>query len=173
MPGKLVSKYGFTLIELLIVIVIVGILTALIAVNLFSARERALDSQRKSNMKEFKTALQLYFVDYHQYPASSGDNTSINGCGPSGTSACPVCTSFYFASGGADGCQRVYAKKLEMSSGGSLSNIRYYQCTGGDDYRLKTSLTNTSDADIADSQKRCPVGCGTTYTATDFVLCNN
>jgi len=168
---NIISKRGFTLIELLIVIVIVGILTALITVNLFGARERALDSQKKSNLKELKTALQLYFTDYHRFP-DTDMGLYFKACGPTGSSRCPVCTSADFASGGADGCQRIYAQKIELTNG-RFPNIRYYQCSGGDDFRLKISLTNASDADIADSQRRCPVGCGTTYTALDFVLCNN
>lgn len=170
----MIKRPGFTLIELLIVIVIMGIVMALITTNLFGARQRGSDSQKKSSAKEFKTALQLYYVDYHIYPASSGANTKMNGCGPDGISPCPVCSSADFAAGGADGCQRVYANKLEMSSSGSLSNIRYFQCSGGDDFRLKIALTNVSDADIAESQARCPaLACNTTYRTNDYVLCAN
>ena len=164
------SKKGFTLIELLIVIVIMGIVVALITTNLFGARQRGSDSQKKSNLKELKTALQLYYVDYRIYPETA-NGIYLKACGSDGNQNCPVCPSADFAAGGVDGCQRVYANKLELSDG-RFSNMRYYQCSDGDDFRLKVSLTNASDGDIAESQLRCPV-CNTTYTPDEYVLCAN
>lgn len=164
------KKSGFTLIELLIVIVIMGIVMALVTTNLFGARQRGSDSQKKSNLKELKTALQLYYVDYRIYPATD-IGIYLKACGQGGNQRCPVCSSADFAAGGVDGCQRIYANKIELTNG-RFPNIRYYQCSGGDDFRLKIGLDNESDADIAESQARCPA-CNTTYTAKDYVLCNN
>lgn len=164
-------KKGFSLIELLIIIVIMGILMALVTTNLFGARTRGTDSQKKSNLKELKTALQLYFVDYHGYPVTDM-GLYFKACGTDGDERCPVCSTADFASGGADGCDRIYAKKIELSSG-RFPNIRYYQCEGGDDFRLKISLSNASDSDILESQARCPACGGTTYGATDYVVCGN
>jgi general secretion pathway protein G len=62
---------GFTLIELLVVISIIGILATLLSANLNSARSRARDAQRKSDMKSLGTALRLYFNDKGAYPASN------------------------------------------------------------------------------------------------------
>lgn len=164
------KKSGFTLIELLIVIVIMGIIMTLITTNLFGARQRGSDSQKKSNLTELKTALLLYYVDYRIYPPTDmGDY--FKACGTEGIQRCPVCPTADFAAGGVDGCQRIYANKIELT-GGSFPNIQYYQCSGGDDFRLKIALTNASDADILESQARCPA-CNTTYTATDYVLCAN
>lgn len=66
---RIFSK-GFTLIELLVVISIIGVLTTLVAANLNSARERARDAERKSDLKNISTALRLYFNDNGSYPAS-------------------------------------------------------------------------------------------------------
>ncbi len=169
-------KSGFTLIELLIVIVIMGIVMALITTNLFGARQRGGDSQKKSNLKELKTALQLYFVDYRIYPATDS-GLYFKACGQDGNQRCPVCANADFAAGGTDGCLRVYANKLELTNG-RFPNIRYYQCSGGDDFRLKISLDNASDADIAESKIRCPkatclLSTLGEYGANDYVLCNN
>lgn len=54
---------GFTLIELLIVISIVGVLAALVTVNLQDARQRARDTQRKSDLRAIRNALELYKND--------------------------------------------------------------------------------------------------------------
>lgn len=64
---------GFTLIELLVVISIIGILATLVAANLNSARERARDAARKSDLKNISTALRLYFNDNGFFPQFSTD----------------------------------------------------------------------------------------------------
>lgn len=61
---------AFTLIELLVVISIIGILATLIAANLNSARSRARDAERKSDLRNISTALRLYFNDNGAYPAT-------------------------------------------------------------------------------------------------------
>jgi len=54
---------GFTLIELLVVIAIIGTLSALFLPNFMSARERARDSQRKSDLRQIQKAIELYKQD--------------------------------------------------------------------------------------------------------------
>ena len=69
---KLLKKQeGFTLLELLIVIVIIGILAVLIVPNLASGPQRARDSQRKSDLRNIKTALETYYNDKNGYPAAA------------------------------------------------------------------------------------------------------
>jgi type II secretion system protein G len=65
------TALGFTLIELLVVISIIGILATLIAANLNSARSRARDAERKSDLASIQTALRLYYNDNGRYPASN------------------------------------------------------------------------------------------------------
>ena len=65
---------GFTLVELLVVISLIGILSTLVIANLNSARERARDAQRKSDLRNIQTALRLYYNDNAGYPASSSYN---------------------------------------------------------------------------------------------------
>lgn len=56
-------KKAFTLIELLVVIAIIGSLSALLLPNFMGARERARDSQRKSDLKQIQKAFELYKQD--------------------------------------------------------------------------------------------------------------
>ena len=65
------NKKGFTLIELLVVIAIIGLLSTLAVVALGSAREKARDSKRLSDVKQMQTALELFFTDSNHYPTSS------------------------------------------------------------------------------------------------------
>jgi len=55
---------GFTLIELMVVIVIIGILTAIAIPNFVGAQDRAKIASVKSNMHVFRTVLETYAVDY-------------------------------------------------------------------------------------------------------------
>src|SRR5574344_2071201 len=67
------KKKGFTLIELLVVVAIIGLLSTLSIVALNSARAKSRDARRVSDVKQIQTALELYYNDFGQYPASSSD----------------------------------------------------------------------------------------------------
>lgn len=69
---------AFTLIELLVVVSLIGVLATLVIANMNSARERARDAQRKSDLRNIQTALRLYYNDNTGYPQSSAGN--ILGC---------------------------------------------------------------------------------------------
>lgn len=82
MKNKAISKTntGFTLIELLVVIVIVGILASLTTYSVTSARKKAYDAQKKSDMHELQGALEQYRTTNRNYPVMLGwQNTLING----------------------------------------------------------------------------------------------
>lgn len=65
------NKKGFTLIELLVVIAIIGLLSTLAVVSLNSARAKARDAKRISEMKNFQSALEMYYSDKLTYPTST------------------------------------------------------------------------------------------------------
>ncbi|MBU0750046.1 prepilin-type N-terminal cleavage/methylation domain-containing protein, partial [Patescibacteria group bacterium] len=79
---------GFTLIELLVVIAIIGILSSVVLVSLSTARAKANDSRRLSDMKELRSALELYYTDNNAYPSTSaswwGNCPSFGSKGTSG-----------------------------------------------------------------------------------------
>ena len=61
---------GFTLIELLVVIAIIGLLSTLSIVALNNARARARDARRVADIKQIQTALELYYNEMGEYPAT-------------------------------------------------------------------------------------------------------
>lgn len=65
-------KKGFTLIELLVVIAIIALLSTLSVVALNSARVKSRDARRLSDIKQIRTALEMYFDENNFYPTSSG-----------------------------------------------------------------------------------------------------
>ncbi len=70
---------GFTLIELLVVIAIIGLLSTLSVVALNSAREKARNARRVSDVKQVQTALELYFNDVGRYPDTTDVVFAANG----------------------------------------------------------------------------------------------
>lgn len=94
------NKKGFTLIELLVVIGIIGLLSTLAVVALGSARQKARDSKRLSDIKQVQTALELYFTDNNTYPVANNitlgvDATCLVGTGFASGTACTSATSTY------------------------------------------------------------------------------
>jgi len=64
------SSKGFTLIELLVVIAIIGILATIVLVSLNSARVRARDARRLSDMQQMSLAMEMYYdTNSSAYPA--------------------------------------------------------------------------------------------------------
>lgn len=133
----MIKKTGFTLIELLVVIAIIGVLTAVLLVNLVGIRERAADTKKKSDLTQMKSALRLYYNDTQSYPGSGGN--SILACNGA---ACSVGDEMNNASG------TVYMK--------SVPDYSFYSVTGdGEGYAVGVLLSNLSDQEAINSATKC------------------
>ena len=55
------TKKGFTLIELLVVIAIIGILSSVVLASLNTARTKARDAQRISDLRQIQLGLEFYY----------------------------------------------------------------------------------------------------------------
>ncbi|HNQ45242.1 MAG TPA: SUMF1/EgtB/PvdO family nonheme iron enzyme, partial [bacterium] len=70
---------AFTLIELLVVIAIIGVLSTLSVVAFNSARSKARDSRRLSDIHNLSLALEMYYDDFGAYPEFPTANAGIIG----------------------------------------------------------------------------------------------
>ena len=68
-------KKGFTLIELMVVVLIIMLLAGVIVVNVDTARKKARDAKRISDLSTVSAALENYYADNHAYPVA--DNWTI------------------------------------------------------------------------------------------------
>jgi len=88
------QKFGFTLIELLVVISIIGILASLTLVSYSGAQKQTRDTQRKSDLNQYRNALENYAAANNGlYPvASAGDASVVCGASlePSFIADCPL-----------------------------------------------------------------------------------
>jgi len=75
------NKSGFTLIELLVVIAIIGLLSTLSILALNTARARARDAKRISDVKQIQTALEMFYNDTSNYPATLVPGNSVSSSG--------------------------------------------------------------------------------------------
>lgn len=64
------GKTGFTLIEVMVVIVIIGLLSGLVGVNVFSRLKKANIQAAKTQLYNLSQALDNYKLDNGFYPAS-------------------------------------------------------------------------------------------------------
>lgn len=69
---------GFTLIELLIVITIIGILAVALVPKISQGPARARDVQRKADMHNIASALELHYADHGTYPAEDDTECLVN-----------------------------------------------------------------------------------------------
>ena len=79
------NSLGFTLIELLVVIAIIMLLAAILFPVFVAAREKAIQNNCLSNLKNIGTGVQLYITQNDNMMLTTGDTVNVYGGGP-GTS---------------------------------------------------------------------------------------
>ena len=84
LPAK--NQRAFTLLELLIVMVILALLAGLGLMSFGTIQMKSRDSRRKQDLANISKALETYYNDYGEYPASVGG--LIAGCDQDGAEKC-------------------------------------------------------------------------------------
>ena len=63
-----ITKNGFSLIEILVVLLIIGLLTTLVAVNVLPSQDRARVEKAKADISIMGDALEMYRLERFNYP---------------------------------------------------------------------------------------------------------
>ncbi len=122
----MLNKKAFTLIELLIVIAIIGLLSTLSIVALNSARARARDARRVADVKQSRTALEMYYNENNTYPGALSQLTTTT---PPLMRSIPVAPTLVDGSCNVTQNTYAYAFQSESSGDGSASYTLTY-CIG-------------------------------------------
>lgn len=125
---------GFTLIEVILVIALIGVLSTVLItlINPLQQFRKARDVERKSDLRQIQTALELYRSDQAAYPA-----------------ALPACNASFTGNGGA-----VYLQTMPCDP---QSNAQYTYTLVGNTYALVGCLENTNDTQ-KDAVNTCGAG---------------
>ena len=128
-----VRQRGFTLIELLVVLAIIGVLASFIMSNFIGIRQRARDSQRKSDVRQIQAALEIYRADQGSYP-SAVPNSTNGSCSRSFLSDSSNCNS------------TVYMKNVPTDPLNTGQYVYTYISSGGTTYTIYLCLENVNDS---------------------------
>ncbi|MGH6616161.1 type II secretion system major pseudopilin GspG [Sphingomonas sp.] len=70
-PARRSAEHGFTLVELMVVIVILGLLATIVAINVIPQGERAKSGKAKADIATIENGLELYKLNLSVYPTTS------------------------------------------------------------------------------------------------------
>lgn len=144
--------FGFTLIELLVVISIIGVLISVVASRYVVAEKQARDTKRKSDLNQYRLALENYaVVNNSLYPTPAGsvcvEASSLCDDNSFKTNYMPSCpldprelagSSFYQYCSGAG----VYLLNSKLETGGKMWQI----CSNGLSCNAPTNYPSDSSA---------------------------
>jgi type II secretion system protein G len=136
-------KRGFTLVELLIVIAIMGILTSITVSQFITAKKKANDVARKSDLNGISKALQMYFTDYGKMPAMS-----VDGKGKIMINSNTLNWGDEFKDG-----DYVYMIKLPKENNSAMAPYCYKTDSEKKKYALFAQLENTGDKECVGKYK--------------------
>jgi len=138
------NKKGFTLIELLVVIAIIGLLSTMAVVSLNSARGKARDAQRLSDVKQLSTVIEMAAASTGNYDIFGADT-----CEEAGdlTTACGTIENNDFS----DFMDPVSAQRDEACDGGVDAPCGYTMMrdSNEDGYEICFYLENPSGSILA------------------------
>lgn len=151
------NKKGFTLVELLVVIAIIGLLSTLAVVALGSARSKARDARRISDIKQAQTALELYFADLGMYPNPALPITDMGSA--SSAVLCDLSPSVDGFAAAELGCGTVYMGQVpaNFAQPAAISDYTYTSVSAGQSYTIDFELEGTT-AGITGTAQASPSG---------------
>ena len=118
------GEAGFTLVELMVVIVILGLLTTLVVINVMPSQDLAMRKKAEADIATIGQALEMYRVSNMTYPTSAQGLTVL--AGQSGTIRRlpddPWGRPYQYANPGPNGGVDVYSLGADGQPGGEGEN---------------------------------------------------
>lgn len=154
------DKKGFTLIELLVVIAIIGILATIVLVSLNTARQKARDTRRLSDIRQVALALEMYY----------DDNTSAGYPGDADATTCDDLSAMITAIEGGGYMTAVPFDPLTTRAACNVATPPagcYQYNTNLTDYVLRATLESAANTALATDIDTATYGC----TCTDPIYC--
>lgn len=65
------KEEGFTLVEVMVTLVIIGLLTTFVVINVLPAQDKALVQKAKGDIRILEQAMEMYRLDMFDYPEQS------------------------------------------------------------------------------------------------------
>ncbi len=127
------NRKGFTLIELLVVIAVIALLSTLAVIALGSARKKANDAIRLSDMTQVRFALESYFNKRNSYPTTQPGGVPLG----VGNAVCLNATGF-----GPLGCTEPLMPVIPHDPG---SGTYVYVSTDGKTFKILATLEAGTD----------------------------
>lgn len=160
--NKITHRGGFTLIELLVVVAIISLLSSVVLASLNSARAKARDARRMSDLREFEKAIQLYADDHDgKYPLNVDPNLTW------WVGTTPGCYGNSSGAVVAQGLVPYYISQLPQDPKPMGGNCYLYASDNGDNYKfliygtVETFNPQANNHPLRDQQGTCsPSGTG-------------
>ncbi len=67
--GRLAPDAGVTLVEMMVVIVIIGLITAIVVINVLPAQDTARVQKARADISGIEQALEMYYLQNGRYPS--------------------------------------------------------------------------------------------------------
>jgi len=163
-------KNGFTLVELLVVVSVIAILSAVLYANFNDAKKQSRDAERKSDLRNIQSALELFKNKYGDYP--EGCNPAGSWSGQIGTSyVCPGGVGQFIKGRNVEGTYRDFAEFMpvlpaDKKLNGVTSGYVYTVNAAGEVYKIMALDTVESEV-VSETSEYARCGDITTNTTNE------
>ena len=117
------NEDGFTLVEVMVTLVIIGLLTTFVVLNVLPAQGKAQVQKARGDISAIETALELYSLDNFAYPTQQeGLEALVSGGYIKKMSVDPWGNPYEYRNPGENGIVDIYSLGADGEEGGEEQN---------------------------------------------------